>query len=72
MKVKDNCLLAFNMENPNKLQIVKMEFDANEKDFKRPQIIENYSNLTNFSKILVLDNEYVAIINNNNMIILNI
>ena len=72
IKIKDNYLLIFFMETDNKLKIIKREYDINEKCFKATEIIEKDSKLNSFSKILILEQDYVAILNYNNMIILNI
>ena len=72
MKVKDNYLITFQMEKDNTLIISKKEFDMTERNFKSAEIIEKNSKLNSFSKILILNHDYVAILNYNNMIILNI
>ena len=72
LKVKNNYLLTFNMENDNKLIIKKTKYDINEKCFKLTETLEKDSKLNSFSNVLITDYDYVVILNYNNMIILNL
>ena len=72
IKVEDNYLLAFHMENDYKLVIVKKEYDIKEKYFKHSEVMEKDSVLNSFSNILITDKDYVVILNYNHMVLLNI
>ena len=72
LKVKDNYLLTFYMEKDYKLVIEKKEYDIKEKYFKNTEILEKESVLNSFSNILITDKDYVAILNYNHMVLLNI
>ena len=72
MKLKYNYLLLFQMENDNKIKIVKKQYDKKKREFKNAEIIEKNSKLNSFSNVLITDIGYVAILNYNNMILLNI
>ena len=72
LKIKNDYLLTFNMENDNKLIIKKTKYDINEKCFKITEAFEKDSKLNSFSNVLITDYDYVVILNYNNMIILNL
>lgn len=72
IKIKGNYLLLFYMEKDNKLKIIKKQYDIKKKEFKNDGIVEKESKLNNFSNVLITDIGYIAILNYNIMIILNI
>ena len=72
IKIKDNYLLTFYMENDNKLIIKKNEYNIKEHNFKLTETIEKDSKLNSFSNVLITDFDYIVIVNYNNMTILNL
>ena len=71
-KIKDNYLLIFNMEKEKQIKIIKKTFDLKEKYFNETEIIKKESKLNDFDKILITDSDYIVILNNNSMILLNL
>ena len=72
IKIKDNYLLTFYMENDNKLIIKKNEYNIKEHNFKLTETIEKDSKLNSFSNVLITDFDYIVIVNYNTMTILNL